>query len=75
LLVSRNEARVGNRRRRLAKGGITGSRRDIHAGLRAEATGVLLRGGTCFLSSLTLRRSASMRLITRPGVANLGLRS
>ena len=51
------------------------SRHDIHARLRAGVTGTLLRGGADCLSSATLRRSASIRLITRRGVANIGLGS
>jgi len=50
-------------------------RHDIHALLRAGAAGVPVRGAAGFLSSATLRRSASMRLITRRGAASVGLRS
>src|SRR6266576_988007 len=57
------------------KGGVAASRHVIQAGLRARATAASLRGGVCFLSSETLRRSASIRLITRRGVGNVGLRS
>src|SRR5205807_8873775 len=48
------------------KGGVAASRHDIQAGLRARATAAPLRRGVCFLSSETLRRSASIRLITPP---------
>jgi hypothetical protein len=50
-------------------------RHDTHARLRVGAVGASLRGAAGFLSSATLRRSASMRLITRRGAANAGLRS
>src|SRR4030081_3687499 len=50
-------------------------RHDTHALLRAGAAGVPLRGAAGFLSSATLRRSASMRLITRRGAASVCLRS
>jgi hypothetical protein len=43
--------------------------------LKTGAGGAALRGAAGFLSSATLRRTASMRLITRRGVANVGLRS
>ena len=50
-------------------------RHDTHALLRAGAAGVPLRGAAGFLSSATLRRSASMRLITRRGAAKVGFGS
>ena len=48
-------------------------RHDTQALLRAATA--LLRGAAGLLSSATLRRSASMRLITRYGGANGCLRS
>jgi hypothetical protein len=50
-------------------------RHDTHARLRAGAAATPRRGAADFLSAATLRRSASMRLITRRGPANACLRS
>ena len=48
-------------------------RHDTHARLRAGVGGAPLRGAAGFLSSATLRRSASMRLIARRGAASVCL--
>src|SRR5439155_17240133 len=48
-------------------------RHDTHARLRAGAAAAPRRGAAGFFSSATLRRSASMRLITRRGAALLAL--
>src|SRR5260370_42391726 len=44
-----------------------------HARLRARAAEAALRGAAPLVSSATLRRSASMRLITRWGGADAGI--
>ena len=46
-----------------------------HARLRTGAAAACLRGAVGLVSSATLRRSASMRLITRCGGAKVRLRS